>query len=264
MNIDEEREKIGKFVKAGLFGLSFVLLVGCGILYIPKAIATFKPVAEVEKQPISSVECADKKVALTFDVAGTDDDVEEILTILGNHSVKASFFMTGEWVEEHSSSVKNIYQAGHDLGNCSENHKEMTLLSKEECQQEIALVHDKVKEITGVDMILFRAPYGAYNNTLIEAAETMSYYPIEWNVDSLDWKDYGIDSIVNEICNNQKLKNGSIILCHSGTKFTKGALDEVITVLQVKGYSFVGISEMLYKSDYYIDENGRQIASLAQ
>ena len=71
-----------------------------------------------------------------------------------------TFFMTGDWVESYPEDVKAIYEAGHDLGNHSANHKNMSELSEEECRQELMTVHEEVKELTGYEMFLFRPPYG--------------------------------------------------------------------------------------------------------
>lgn len=76
--------------------------------------------------------------------------------------------------------------------------------------------------------------------------------------DSLDWKDYGVDSIINTVLNHKHLGNGSIILCHNGAKYTKDALESLITGLQDKGYTIVPISELIYTEDYYMDHEGRQ------
>lgn len=167
--------------------------------------------------------------------------------------------MTGGWIEKYPDDVKAIAAAGHDLGNHSENHKQMSKLSKEECIAELKKPHDKVKELTGKDMTLFRPPYGDYNNTLIAAAKETGYYTIQWDVDSLDWKDYGVDSIINMVVNNKHLGNGSIILCHNGAKFTADALEKMITGLQKKGYEIVPISQLIYTDNYHIDHEGRQI-----
>ena len=79
-------------------------------------------------------------------------------------------------------------------------------------------------------------------------------------VDSLDWKDYGADSIVDTILNHKNLRNGSIILCHNGAKYTADALERVITGLREKGYEIVPVSELIYKENYHMDVTGRQIA----
>ena len=121
---------------------------------------------------------------------------------------------------------------------------------------------DKVKELTGYEMFLFRAPYGDYDNDVIACIKENGYYPIQWDVDSLDWKDYGSQDIIKKITENAKLGNGSIILCHNGAKYITDALDTVLSTLQEKGYEFVPISQLIYKDQYYINHEGRQIPEI--
>ena len=208
--------------------------------------------------PIYSVDTKEKKVALSFDAAWGNEDTAEILAILKKQDVKVTFFMTGEWVEKYPEDVKAIAAAGHDLGNHSENHKQMSKLTYEECQDEIMKVHEKVETLTGVSMCLFRPPYGDYNDTLIKAAEEKGYYSIQWSCDSLDWCDYGAENIIKTVLHHRNLGNGSIILMHNGAKYTKDALESVITGLKELGYEIVPISELIYSEDYEIDHTGRQ------
>ena len=152
-----------------------------------------------------------------------------------------------------------ILSQGHDLGNHSQNHKNMSQLSDAEKESELMTVHNKVKELTGYDMILFRPPYGDYDSKLIKVARKCGYYSIQWDVDSLDWKDYGVDSIIKTVTQHEHLGNGTIILCHNGAKYTAEALDTMITTLKDAGYSFVPLSELIYKDNYHMDHEGRQI-----
>lgn len=209
--------------------------------------------------PIYCVQTDEKKVALSFDAAWGNEDTQQILDILAKYNVHVTFFMTGGWVENYPDDVKRIYEAGHDLGNHSETHPNMSRLSDEEQKQEIMAVHEKVKELTGVEMELFRPPYGDYNNAVVLNARACGYYPIQWDVDSLDWKDYGAESIIDTVVNHKNLQNGSIILCHNGAKYTAQALEQVICGLQEKGYEIVPISELIYREDYHMDVTGRQI-----
>ena len=142
-------------------------------------------VIENRKLPIYCVSTEKPQVSISFDAAWGNDDTEELLSILAQYQVKTTFFMTGGWVSAYPDDVKAIAAAGHDLGNHSENHKQMSQLSAEECQKEIQSVHDRVKELTGQEMCLFRPPYGDYNDTLIEVAEALHYYTIQWNCDTL-------------------------------------------------------------------------------
>lgn len=105
---------------------------------------------------------------------------------------------------------------------------------------------------------MFRPPYGDYNDTLIESLENCNYHAIQWDVDSLDWKDYGVDSIISTVLNHKHLGNGSIILCHNGAKYTAKALDQLIKGLKEKGFEFAKMSDLIYDKDYEIDTEGRQ------
>lgn len=209
--------------------------------------------------PIYSVETDEKKVALSFDAAWGNEDTQRILDILEKYKVHVTFFMTGGWVESYPEDVKAIHKAGHDLGNHSENHKNMSQLSNEEKTKELQSVHEKVKELTGVEMELFRPPYGDYDDNVILNAKENGYYTIQWSVDSLDWKDYGVDSITNTVLNHKDLQNGAIILCHNGAKYTADALEILLKGLKEQGYEIVPISELIYKKDYHMDVTGRQI-----
>lgn len=135
--------------------------------------------------PIYCVQTDEKKVALSFDAAWGNDDTQKILEILKKHDVNVTFFMTGGWVESYPDDVKAIHEAGHDLGNHSQNHKNMSQISDEEKTQELMSVHEKVKELTGVEMELFRPPYGDYDDAVVLNARENGYYPIQWDVDTL-------------------------------------------------------------------------------
>ena len=234
------------------------LLILCAVTWAPKIISVSSTAGNREL-PIYCVETEKPQISISFDAAWGNEDTQALLDILASHEVKATFFMTGGWVESYPDDVKKIYEAGHDLGNHSESHKYMSKLSDEEMTRELMTVHNKVKELTGYEMFLFRPPYGDYNNEVVTNARKNGYYPIQWNVDSLDWKDYGAADIGKKITENKNLGNGSIILCHNGAKYTKDALDTVITTLQDKGYEFVPISQLIYKDNYHMNHEGRQI-----
>lgn len=248
-----------KFLKkyGFLFFTLVVVCVGAG-KYLAEN-STVSSNVNGRELPIYSVETDKKQVALSFDAAWGNDDTQAILDILKKHDLHVTFFMTGGWVKEYPDDVKAIQAAGHDLGNHSENHKNMSQLSDEECKEEILKVHEKVKELTGVEMQLFRPPYGDYDNEVILDVQACGYYPIQWSVDSLDWKDYGVNSIVDTVLNHEELKNGAIILMHNGAKYTKDALEEVITGLQDKGYEIVPVSQLIYKDQFHMDVTGRQM-----
>lgn len=258
MNIHEEKQKIAMFIRSGLFVLSGMLLMVFGFKIVPKAISVSSN-SSGRELPIYSVERDDNKISISFDAAWGNEETDEILAILAKYNIKTTFFMTGGWVDAYPDDVKAIAAEGHDLGNHSENHKHMSQLSKKECIDEIMQVHKKVKALTGKEMQLFRPPYGDYNDTLIKATKECGYYCIQWDVDSLDWKDYGTDSIIKTVLNHKNLGKGSIILFHNGAKYTPAALEGIIIGLKKKGYEIVPISQLIHKEKYTMDQTGRQI-----
>ena len=242
----------------GFFVLCTLLLLAVVVSNIPAIMSVNSRVGNREL-PIYCVQTDKKQIALSFDAAWGNEDTQKILEILKKHDIKVTFFMTGGWVESYPDDVKSIYEAGHDLGNHSEHHKDMPTLSDNQQTEELMKVHNKVKDLTGYEMFLFRPPYGSYNNNLILNAKKIGYYTIQWDVDSLDWKNYGVDSIIKTVTQHKHLGNGSIILCHNGAQYTAEALDTLITTLQNAGYEFVPISELIIKDNYHMDHEGRQI-----
>lgn len=242
----------------GFFVLCTLLLLAVVVSNIPAIMSVNSRVGNREL-PIYCVQTDKKQIALSFDAAWGNEDTQKILEILKKHDIKVTFFMTGGWVESYPDDVKSIYEAGHDLGNHSENHKDMPTLSNEQQTEELMKVHNKVKELTGYEMFLFRPPYGSYNNNLVLNAKKIGYYTIQWDVDSLDWKNYGVDSIIKTVTQHKHLGNGSIILCHNGAQYTAEALDTLITTLKDAGYEFVPISKLIIRENYHMDHEGRQI-----
>lgn len=210
------------------------------------------------KIPIYCVETDKNEVAISFDAAWGNEDTQKILDILKQENVCATFFMTGGWVNSYPDDVKRIAAGGHELGNHSENHKQMSTLSAQECKEEIMKVHERVRTLTGKEMKVFRPPYGDYNNTLLDTLEECGYQAVQWDVDSLDWKEYGVDAMISQVLQHKHLGKGSIILCHNGAKYTARALPTLIRGLKEKGFKLVTMSELIYPSDHEIDAEGRQ------
>ena len=148
-----------------------------------KAVST---VTEQKELPIYSVETDKKQVSISFDAAWGDEQTHTLLDILKEHNVKSTFFLVGDWVDKYPDDVKDIYDAGHDIGNHSDTHPHMTEMSTEEQKNQIKACNEKIKEITGKEPKLFRAPYGDYDNNLIDALSALNMYCIQWDVEILD------------------------------------------------------------------------------
>lgn len=187
-NVKKER-KVFVISKQGIiyFILVSVLFVLTLQVVQPRVKNVFQAtVAKTERKlPIYCVDIPEKKVSISFDAAWGADDTDELLKILKDNNVKATFFMCGYWVEKYPEEVKKIAADGHDLGNHSATHAHMNKLSKEEIKKEIQDAHETVKQLTGQNMDLFRPPFGEYDNKVIEAAQESNYYTIQWDVELL-------------------------------------------------------------------------------
>ena len=206
--------------------------------------------------PIYCVDTVEKKLALTINCAWNADDIDIILKTLEENQVKITFFIVGDWIDKYPEAVKKIADAGHEIGNHSNTHPHVNNLSSEENTKEILECSQKVEAITKQKTVLYRAPYGEYNNTVIRAAKSASHLPIQWNLDTLDYTGLTGEEMWNRL--NGKLKNGSIILCHNGTKHTADSLGMIIKNIKQAGYKIVPVSELIYQDNYIIDSTGTQ------
>lgn len=209
------------------------------------------------KLPIYCVDTKEKKVAISFDVNWGKDNSQKILETLDKYNAKATFFVMGCWVDKYPDKLKLLHEKGHEIGNHSNLHPDMTKISKDKVVQEIAVTDAKIMGVTGEKTTLFRFPSGAYSNESIEAAESTHHKCIQWDVDSVDWKEKGLDIEYNRVI--KKAKPGSIILFHNDAKFTPENLPRILEKLKNEGYKFVKVSDLIYKDEYYIDSTGKQI-----
>ena len=140
------------------------------------------------KLPIYCVETDKKQVAISFDAAWGNDDTEQLISILKEYEVPATFFVVGSWVDKYPESVKQLSDAGHQVQNHSNTHPYMTQLSTEQMKNELESCNQKIEAITGACPTLFRPPYGDYDNAVIDAVADMKMYTIQWDVDTIDIK----------------------------------------------------------------------------
>ncbi|MBQ3523873.1 MAG: polysaccharide deacetylase family protein [Clostridia bacterium] len=208
------------------------------------------------KLPIYSVDTNEKKIAITFDAAWTNQDTEQIIEILKKHNAKATFFIVGDWAEKFPESVKAFFDAGHTIANHSDTHKAFSKCSREEIKEEIVNCNKKLEAITDAPVTLVRAPSGDYTDQSLEVCKELGMTMIQWNCDSLDYTKISINEIVNRVIKGST--NGSILLFHNGVDNTAPALDEILTQLEKQGYTFVSVEDLIYKEDFYIDHTGKQ------
>ena len=191
--------------------ISAILLVG-SILHITHPTAAIVSAA-AGKKPIYCVETNEKKIAISFDAAWGADNTKKIMDILEAYKVNATFFLVGFWVDKYPEMVKEIDSRGFEIGNHSENHPQMSKLTNAQMRAEICSVNEKIKAITQKTPTVFRPPYGDYCDGLIDVLTQEKMHCIQWSIDSLDWKEYGRQELVNRVL--KKLKAGDIILFHN-------------------------------------------------
>lgn len=212
---------------------------------------------EPRQIPIYYVDTADKVCAISFDAAWGNEQTNTLLEILDEYEVKSTFFLVKQWVDKYPDDVKSIADHGHDVGNHSATHPHMAQLSADQQQTEISDCNDAIEALTGTAPTLFRAPYGEYDDNLVNNLRSRDMYCVQWNIDSLDWKDPTPDEMVSRI--KGKLCPGSIILMHNGATNTPEALPKIIEMIKDEGYTIVPISELIPEGDYYTDHEGKMI-----
>ena len=208
------------------------------------------------KVPIYNVDTTEKQVAISFDAAWGADKTEEILAILEEFDVNATFFLVGFWVDEYTDIVKKIDEAGYEIGTHSNTHKDMAKLSEAQVREELSSSIEKIENVTGKDVEFFRAPFGSYNNQLLNVAEEFSLKTIQWDVDTLDWKGISASEINKRVL--ERVQNGSIILMHNNSDNVLDGLRLVLTSLKNKGYKVGCVGDLVYSDNYTIDRNGVQ------
>lgn len=246
--------------KTGVFFLTIIILFFAILIISRFSSNNAVSVANVSKRdlPIYCVQKDenDKKISISFDAAWDNHDTEQIKEILGERNIRTTFFVVGGWVDNYPDSVKSLSDAGHEIMNHSATHPHMTQISEDKMKEELNECSDKIEKITGQRPILFRPPYGDYNDSVVKTARECGYYTIQWNIDSLDWKDLSADEIYKRVV--PKVTPGSIILFHNAAKHTPEALPKILDDLISQGYEIVPISELIIRDNYQIDPNGMQ------
>lgn len=244
------------------FGLvfSFILLsfLSTNMPFTEKIITAS---ANTRQLPIYSVESLEQTISISFDAAWGNEDTEELIKILADYEVSATFFVVGEWAEKYPHSVLALFEAGHEVMNHSDTHAHYPQLSPEEMIADLNACNDKVEAITGVRPQLVRLPYGDYDDKVISTIRSMGMEPVQWDVDSHDWMDISALEIANRVI--EKSTSGSIVLFHNAAIHTPEALPTILETLQGEGYTFVKISELLIQDDYTIDHTGKQLPTVS-
>lgn len=192
----------------------------------------------------------EKLIALTFDDGPDKDFTPQVLDILKNNDVKATFFVVGENVGWNPEILKREYEEGHEIGNHTFTHINVSKKGYEDIYKEINDTQQAVKKVIGKEPTLFRPPYRALSKNMCSIVKQKDMNVVLWsNLDPRDWSNPGVNYIVNTI--TTKVDNGTIILLHDYNNLrnkrsqTIQALEIIIPKLKAMGYNFVTVSELI-------------------
>ena len=229
-----------KVSKKGITLIMFFLIMTVWVFLkstSPLSVETFgksKPIYEGDKNK--------KVIAFTCNVAWGNEFIPPLLEVFGEKKVNATFFIEGSWAERFPELLKLIHEKGYEIGNHGHSHAHHAQLSYEENLNEIKQAEDVIEEILGLKTTLFAPPYGEFSDLTIKAAKSLDYKTIMWTIDTIDWKNPGVDYIVNKVLDNAG--NGKIVLMHP-TEDTVKAMPVIIDNLQQQGFKITCVSDML-------------------
>ena len=214
---------------------------------------TGKPIRPVVVKPINTPgpddrvitewSTARKMVALTYDDGPHKEFTPKLLQALKDKNARATFFVQGVNIAGNEDILRDAYLAGHEIGNHSWSHKQLTRLNTRGMTDEIMKCSNAVEAVTGKKPRLVRPPYGAHNQQLRDNAKTLDIYLINWSIDTNDWRGASTpETIVAEV---EKAYDGCIILMHDRLQRTIDATGPVIDLLRAKGYRCVTVSQLL-------------------
>ena len=208
---------------------------------------------------VSVEDDVDKKnmIALTFDSAFINDYTFRILDTLDKYNFKCTFFMTHDFMKKNPDHIIEIVKRGHEIGNHSTTHPHFTKLTDVEIVKEVWRTHCLYKYLTGLNMSLFRFPYGECDERTINIVKNLGYYPIQWTADSLDWKNESTSSIIRRLDATNAYQEGNIVLFHNGAKYTPDCLDDILKKIVDKGLKVVKVSDLIYPHNFAL-VNGTQ------
>lgn len=182
------------------------------------------------------------RVSFACNVVWGTEYVPQMLNIFKEKGIKITFFIGGEWAEDNPELLLEMVNQEHELGNHGYYHKHHSQLSLDENKREIDDTEKVIEKVTKIKTLLFAPPYGEFNDSTLEAAESLGYKTIMWSIDTIDWRREGAQVITNRVLKNPH--NGAIILMHP-VEDTVEALPTIIDELRDRGFEIGKVSEIL-------------------
>ncbi len=203
-------------------------------------------------QPITPAEIehgnrSRQQVIFTFDGNESSQSADLMLEILAKHHIKATFFLTGKFVNAFPEIVRKIAAGGHEIFNHSFSHPFFTALSDDEISQQLQKMDQSLLQVAGITAKpYFRPPYGDRNSRVLTAAFKAGYQSVYWSADTRDWQETeGRTALEVKEYILSHVAPGTIYLMHVGTKITGEILDEVLSTIEGRGYKVVSLTQGL-------------------
>lgn len=221
--------------------LSGVLAVA---LLLPVSLGAPLSVAQWERGAKGS-----RQISLTFDAGADDEGFQQLLQALASANVRCTFFVTGRWAEKHPEYVRQLAGRGHEIGNHSWSHTDLTTLSNSAIASEITRTNALFSILLKGKLVrLFRAPFGSSNARVQAVVASMGFQPVYWSLDSLD--SVGERKSTHFLFKRIALRrdadlDGAIVLMHVGESSTAAVMPDLIQTLQARGFRFVTVSQMI-------------------
>lgn len=248
--------KIIVFRAKTLLIICLIIGVLLSTLYTPAVQSVFSA-SNGRSLPIYSVQTEEKKIAIGINCAWDDSDIPAMLSCLAEQKVNATFFLLGEWAEKYPVSAATIAKSGQEIGSHSYSHRDLDSLSQIEILNEISQSQQSIQKACGQTPVLFRPPSGSYNDTVIDCIHQSGCIPIQWSIDTLDWKGLSAQEIADRV--SDRLSPGAIILLHAGAKHSASALPLILQQIKSQGYEIVPVGELIYPNSKLVDPSGMQL-----
>lgn len=193
-----------------------------------------------------TVDCSDRRIALTFDDGPHPRLTPRILKILEQYNVRATFFMIGKHVGYYPETAQMVVDAGHEIGNHSFSHVRLCGLGEQRVQKELDDCSKTILETCKTTPRVFRPPEGAVDKCVLTIADRNDYQVILWSIDTRDWESKNANAIITRVL--ASVKPGDIILMHDyigQNSKTPEALERLLPKLLARGFKPVTVSELL-------------------
>lgn len=255
-------------MKKGMWGvviLALVLITGLSVFYwvdVGEKVVTASTSINGQELPICSVETGKKQIAYTFELSGANqkqEQVEQLLQILRQQEIPATFFATASWIENNRSLAIQICQQGHEIQGLSEQEVCVEQMTAKACRKELQTLRETIGTVTEEPCVFFRIPGGEYNNEVLRTVYACGSYPVAWSIDSMDWKGYGAENQVKQLLQTHTIRDGEILRFHGEGENTGEMVSLLHPQLKEEGYEAVTVPQMIVKEHYSMETDGRQI-----